>query len=314
MSFTAAIDNQKDASKVSSTLSEGHKNSLLKRFQRAIIWLYILTVIVSIPAVYLVTREQVHAEANKELSLMVDMVKSVREFIAEDVRPALLEANMFHPPAVSSTVATGKVAGHFLQKQPNYYIKVAADNPLNAKNKPEPLEQALLARFRNDSSLDGIVETGQIHGRTYLVSSRPSKAKEGCLLCHGDSAQAPEAITDLYGTSHGYGWKVGEVVGASVVGVPMADVNALVMQRGLAVIGIFTLVFGIIFIIINRLVKQRIVNPVIEITGTAIAISKGDLNREVEIARDGGEIGELGNAVELLRRSLVKAMERIQQR
>jgi methyl-accepting chemotaxis protein len=284
-------------------------NSLIKRFRRSIIWLYVVTIAISIPIVYFTTQHQVYAEANKELSLLVDMVASVREYIAKDVRPGLLQANMFESPAISSTVTTSVVAGRFKEKRPDYYIKVASDNPLSQKNLPEPLETELLAKFRADKELKGITEVGEIKGNTFLVSARPSIAHQECMICHGDPKKAPMPVTSKYGMTSGYNYQPDSVVGTIGVGVPLADVNTLVMQRGLVVVGIITVIFSLIFIIINALVKKTILSPITSITEAAIVLSKGDLDREINIKQDGSEIGELANSFELLRRSLKWTME-----
>ena len=129
------------------------------------------------------------------------------------------------------------------------------------------------------------------------------------MICHGDPKKAPIPIISKYGVKSGYNYKSGDVVGTSLVGVPLADVNALVMQRGLVAMGIITVVFSLIFIIINTLVKRSILLPITNITEAAIVLSKGDLEREINIKQDGSEIGELAHSFELLRRSLKWAME-----
>jgi HAMP domain-containing protein len=284
-------------------------NSLIKRFRRSIIWLYVATIAISIPAIYFTTQHQVYAGANKELSLLVDMVASVREYIAKDVRPGLLQANMFESPAISSTVTTSVVATRFKEKRPDYYIKVASDNPLNQQNLPEPLERELLNKFRADNNLKEITEAGMIKGNKFLVSARPSIAHKECMICHGDPKKAPLPVISKYGMSAGYNYQPDSIVGTIGVGVPMADVNALVMQRGLVAVGIITVIFGIIFMIINALVKSSILAPITNITEAAIMLSKGDLEHEINIKQDGSEIGELAHSFELLRRSLKWAIE-----
>ena len=284
-------------------------NSLIKRFRKSIIWLYVITIATSVPIIYFATRHQVHAEANRELSLLVDMVASLREYISKDVRPGLLKANMLESPAISSVVTTSVVASHFHKMRPEYYIKVASDNPLNSKNLPEPLEIKLLDKFRNNEGLKEITEAGLIKDRQFLVSARPSKVKKECMLCHGNPNTAPLPVTSKYGTASGYNYKLNDVVGTIGVGVPLADVNTLVMQRGMVAIGIITLIFGIIFVIINALVKNNILLPITKITEAAIVLSKGNLENEITIKQDGSEIGELAHSFELLRRSLKWTME-----
>lgn len=294
--------------------ADNRKASLSSKFRKSIIGLYLLSLLATVPAVYFFTQQQVYAGAHKELSLLVDMVRSVREYVSKDLRPGLLEAGLFHSPGMSSTVTTSLVAGHFRKKQPDYYIKVASDNPLNKLNSPEPLESELLKRYRYGANLqqDGIEETGVIQGKTFLVSARPSVAEAECLRCHGDPASAPEPVRATYGTDHGYSYKIGDVVGVMVVGVPLQDVNSLVLWRALTTSGILTLVFGLIVLTITSMVKRSIIVPVVNITKLATALSKGDLEHKISQDQDASEISDLAGAIERLRRSMVAAMKRVQ--
>jgi len=290
-----------------------YPNSLLKRFRKAILWLYLASVVISIPIIYATTYHQALATADKELSLLVDMVTAVRKYISADVRADLMKANLFQSPAISSTVTTAKVAGHFREMRPDYYIKVASDNPLNPRNRPEPLERKTLTRFRADDKLERIVEVGVIQDKKYLVSARPSRAKKGCLVCHGDPRDAPEAIKTAYGTGDGYRYRVGNVVGSIVVGVPFSDITSVVLSRSLIALGIFSLIFGIIFLTVSAIVRRQIVQPVEHITDIAIAISKGDIGHHIDVSRDGSEIGELAHAFQLVERSLAFALKKMRQ-
>ena len=284
-------------------------NSLIKRFRKSIFWLYVITIMISIPIIYFATHHQVYSAANRELSLLVDLVASLREHISKDVRPGLLKANLLDSPSISSVVTTSMLADHFRNKRPEYHIKVASDNPLNPKNLPEPLETELLNKFRADKDLKEITEIGLIQGQKFLVSARPSKVNQECMLCHSDPKQAPLPVTVKYGVTSGYNYKLDSVVGTIGVGVHLVNVNTLVIQRGLTAIGIITVIFTIIFVIINSLVKNQILLPIAKITEAAVAISKGNLEEEVDIKRDGSEIGELAHSFELLRRSLKWTME-----
>lgn len=285
--------------------------SLLSRFRKAIVGLYIASILLSVPLVYFTTQQQVFAAAHKELSLLVDMVKSVREYVIKDLRPDLVEAGLYHSPGVSSVVTAGLVAGHFQKKQPDYYIKISSDNPLNPKNKPEPLEQKLIQHYRDNRDEESIVESGVIQGKSFLVSSRPSVAKPGCLQCHGRPAEAPEPVTLKYGTRQGYHYNVGEVVGVTSVGVPLQDVYQLVLKRSLIAMGILTFMFALIAIIISAIVKRSIIAPVVAITGLATALSKGDLQHTIKQEQNSVELSELAKAFERLRLSISAAMKRL---
>ena len=77
------------------------------------------------------------AQANKELTLLVDMVKSVRNVVREDTRPHFAEKGDYFPIVVSSTVMAKTVAEKFARIRPEYYIKIFADNPLNQDDLPD---------------------------------------------------------------------------------------------------------------------------------------------------------------------------------
>ncbi len=291
-------------------MADTKRKSLLTKFNILLVLFYIGSLAATAPLVYYVTRAQTYESANKELSLLVDMVKSLRKYVAEDVRPPLLEQGIYHPPAVSSTVATGRVALRFLQAQPEYYIKVASDNPLNPKNAPVPFENTLLEIFRNNPGKEELIETGEINGKRFLVSSRPSRSKASCMVCHGDPAAAPESIREQYGTDSGFNYPAaGEVVGASVVGVPIGNIDAIALQRSLVVIGIITGLFTVFFLAANWMMRRSVIGPVVEITKVAREVSKGDLNTKVEMVRN-DEIGDLAHSFELMRRSLVAMLKR----
>jgi len=287
------------------------RRSLAKKFNLSLILLYLISIVIAAPSVYLFTKKQVYDRANEDLVLLVDVVKSIQDYVATDLRPHLMKQDIFYTPAVSGIVATARIAGYLNQKQPQYYIKNASDNPLNPKNEALGLENELLERFRADRDVASLSEEGVIGGKAYLVNSAPKVSKKGCLRCHGDPTKAPEDQKASFNGDRGRGYKTGDVVGVSLVGVPLADVQALSLERSLYVIGGLTLLFAVLFIVVNMLVKRLILVPINNITEVATAVSKGDLNRAVTFAERNDEISDLGQAFELMRRSLITAMKHL---
>ncbi|KOR29025.1 hypothetical protein TI05_15830 [Achromatium sp. WMS3] len=204
------------------------------------------------------------------------------------------------------------VANLFRQKQPKYYIKIASDNPLNPENKPEPLELQLMQRYRKTNNKKAIIEIGTIHGKQFLVSAHPSISKPGCLVCHGSADNAPAPITRKYGTHSGYDYQLGSVVGVMLVGVPLQNVNSLVLQRSFITLGLLTLIFGLIAIIISSVVKYSIVAPVVAVTEMATVLSKGKLEQTTITEQESIELNELVKAFDRLRLSVSVAMKRLQ--
>ena len=286
------------------------RSRITRKFNLVLIFLYLFIVALSVPGIYFTTQQQIQEQANRELSLLVDMVRSVRNVVREETRPHFLPKGEFFPPVVSSTVMAKTVASKFAVLRPEYYIRIISDNPLNRENLPDDAELGILNRFRAADRPDKIVETGFLRNQNYLISAAPATAREGCLRCHGTSATAPSQITETYGVNSGFGYRVGDIVGASVVGVPMANLNELVVTRSLIIVGILTLLFAIIFLFINTLVKRSIIAPLLSITEAAKSASRGNLNEPMALERD-DEIGELAYSFELMRRSLVAIVKKM---
>jgi HAMP domain-containing protein len=276
--------------------------------------MYVFTVLVTTPVIYVITKHQVYNRAEQDLVLLVDVVKSIQNFVANDLRPHFMKEKIFYSPSFSGIVATSRVAKYLRQEQPQYYISNVSDNPLNPNNKVKGLEDELLSRFRNNRNMEMVTTAGEIGGQKYLVSSAPKVSKKGCLRCHGVPEMAPEDVKATYGTESGFGYQSGEVVGVSVVGVPLEDVQSLTIQRSLIVIAAITLLFTVLFFVVNRLVRRLILEPITEITTVASAVSRGDISREVHVQDRKDEISDLANAFELMRRSLVAAMKRMKRK
>lgn len=69
-----------------------------------------------------------------------------------------------------------------------------------------------------------------------------------------------------------------------------------------------------LFMIVNILVRHLILTPIVEITRVAKEVSGGDLYQAIEVTDRNDEIGDLGKSFELMRRSLVTAMKRMQKK
>ncbi len=284
--------------------------SVSSSFHRALLLIYLISALVVVPIIYFLTKSELFAQANKELKLLVDVVSSARAIVKDKTRPYFLAKGEFFSPVVSSTVMAKELATQFQALQPNYLIRMVSDNPLNAENLPEGLEKDILESLRQGSSENGIIQTGKIRGSNYLISAVPTKVHDDCLMCHGDPAAAPAEIREKYGTSSGFGWKSGTTIGATLVGVPIDNLNSAVLKRSGVVIGIITMLFAGVLIVLNSLVQRNIIQPIVHITNAAQAVSLGRSNEPLVSNRD-DEIGALTRAFELMRRSISIATNQI---
>jgi HAMP domain-containing protein len=131
---------------------------------------------------------------------------------------------------------------------------------------------------------------------------------QACLSCHTTAEMAPPAMVKLYGTSNGFGWKLNEVIAAQIVSVPM-DLPVRNANRAFVTfMGSLTVVFAVLFVILNIMLTLLIVEPITQLAHTAEYISKGRLDAP-EFANTGrDEVSLLGQAFNRMRRSLERAI------
>jgi protein-histidine pros-kinase len=116
-------------------------------------------------------------------------------------------------------------------------------------------------------------------------------------------------MVDLYGSSNGFGWKMGDTVGAQIVSVPMrvplerARHTFIVMMAGLAV------VFLVMIVLLNLLLHYIIIRPVRRISAAASEVSLGNMDAPEFTVRGRDEIASLAESFNRMRRSLANALK-----
>jgi hypothetical protein len=95
--------------------------------------------------------------------------------------------------------------------------------------------------------------------------------------------QAPTIIREPYGTNSGFDYAEDEVVGGSVVGIPIRNADGLIMKRSLTALVAWSLPFSMMFARISQRVKRLIWQLVIHITRVTRDISGGHLEREIAV-------------------------------
>jgi len=151
-------------------------------------------------------------------------------------------------------------------------------------------------------------------GGQFLVLARPLKASsQACLSCHSTPEAAPATMVALYGSQNGFGWKLGEIVGAQMVsiplGVPLGRAYQALLWFLLALAGTFL----VIIIIVDLLLRALVVKPVAEISEMANKVSMGQLDTPEYVRNSNDEIGSLSQSFNRMRRSLQNAMKMLEE-
>jgi HAMP domain-containing protein len=280
--------------------------SVSDRFHRALLITYLISAVAVVPVIYVLTKYELYAQAGKELKLLGDVMGSTNPTVKNKTGPYIRAKAELTSPVVSPPVMPLELASHFGTFQASYFVRMVSDNPLNARNLPDDQEKDVLENLRQGRTDEGIIQTTTIRGRSYLVSAVPTKVQDDCLMCHGDPTSAPTEFKAKYGTTSGFGWQPGTITGATLVGVPIADVGSAVQNRSGIAIGLLTALFAAVLLVLNKVLERNVIRPIRRITHAAEAIACGDSNEPLTSRRD-DELGALTRACELMRRSISTA-------
>src|SRR5438128_5095655 len=155
--------------------------------------------------------------------IIIEEASAVRSYTAESIKP-LLEQQMkvqFLPHSIPSFAAQSNFK-LVRQKLPDYTYREPTLNPTNLNDRAVDWEADIINGFRDDSGRQETLITRDTSGGQFLVLARPLKiGSQACLTCHSTPDAAPATMVALYGSQNGFGWKLGEVVGAQVVSIPL---------------------------------------------------------------------------------------------
>jgi PAS domain S-box-containing protein len=200
--------------------------------------LAVTLVLTGVAAVRVYRTNQMREEAfmdgvRGDMDKMQCFVEAARGYARDVMRPAVAkETPHLVFPAQSGPLVARGIFERFRKNHPAYRYKEASDNPLNELNRIDDVEARVLDRLRADRNLTEYTEfMADGAGGEWYVAGRPIVVEASCLECHGDPNKAPADLTARYGKTHGYGWRVGDVVAASTVRVPTSELRAAQMAK-----------------------------------------------------------------------------------
>lgn len=131
-------------------------------------------------------------------------------------------------PAVAST-RIGSRVGEDL----DYRIRQISDRYRNSDNAPDHFETEVLKRFYADPYLREDYSVTDLHGEPVFRYLQAFTADESCLECHGDPKDAPDFLKKIFpvASDRAYNYKIGEIIGAASVTIPMERLRLQVMRN-----------------------------------------------------------------------------------
>ena len=262
-----------------------------------------------------VSRRILEANAQEEVTrnaeLMMGAALAVRGYTSKQVKPQLELQLMraFLPQSVPAYAAT-EMFNTLRQQHPEYTYKEATLNPTNPRDRAVEWEADIVQQFRNDPAQGEIRGTRDTPTGRALYLAKPLKISDpGCLPCHDTPDTAPKSMVAHYGNANGFGWKLGETVGAQIISVPMSVPLAKADQAFRTFMTSLVGVFLLAFIVLNVVLSFLVIRPIVRMSRAADEVSTGNFDVPEFSVGSRDEIGVLATSFNRLRRSLEKAMK-----
>jgi hypothetical protein len=161
-----------------------------------------------------------------------------------------LPERQFYPQSIPFYAAT-EAFNYFQRAHPDYAYKEATLNPTNPRDRTVDWEADVVSVFRKDSSKTELTGRRDTPIGPSLFVSAPIKTEKSCLECHSTPDKAPAGMIKLYGSTNGFGWKEGEVVGAQIVSVPATISEKIADTTFLAILAWLIGITAMVFVLVN---------------------------------------------------------------
>jgi len=287
--------------------------SIRKRVFVILALVYFLSMGIVVGGGYVLLNEDTRREAADKTELFLRTMNANQKYMAKYVRPQLKEIlaetddDIHFPEASVGAVMQGRTAQILNNAYPEYLLKISSPNPLNPDNLSTPFEESLIAGFDNGDyeEWEGFTE---IDGESFYASAIPVEARRGCIWCHDTPEVAHPDQVEEYGSTAGYGYKEGDIVGTRICYVSTQKIVELTWKKLGFLSGAVSLLFLLALIVIDLIINRSVVKPIENIVDIAGDISRGKMDRSFEVDTN-DEIKSLADAFNRMKVSLEKAMD-----
>jgi HAMP domain-containing protein len=257
------------------------------------------------------TTQEARSAVLAEAAAIMGAADAVRDYTSVQVQPLL--ATQMHAQFLPQSVpffALLQTMEKLTQRSPEYKFRLPTTNPTNPADRPLAWEAEIIEQLAADPALKEIVVERTEAGRDILSYAQPIVVESGaCLVCHSTPDVAPRSMIDIYGSANGFGWKVGETIGAKMVSVSQEIPRARARKNLIQIMVGLTGVLSVMFVVLNVLLHFSIIQPIRRMSQLADQISLGNMAVGEFATSVRGEIGLLAVSFNRMRRSLVTAMK-----
>ncbi|MGH9583815.1 MAG: c-type heme family protein [Bryobacteraceae bacterium] len=265
---------------------------------------------------YLSLSADAKATVLSQARLMMETTLATRAYTDQQIGPLLAREQKhdrnFIPQTVPAFAAT-QVFDFVHKRNPSYSYKEATLNPTDPIDRASDWEADVINAFRNHPDRTEVIGERETPTGQSLFLAHPLRVgSPACLECHSTPSAAPASLLREYGPNNGFGWKLGEVVGAQIVSVP-ESLPLAIARKAFNRLVIYLAALGIVTLIILDLVLiTTVTRPASRLSKMADQISKGRMDTEELPVRGRDEISVLAASFNRMQRSLARALRMLE--
>ena len=231
------------------------------------------------------------------LTVAVDNARSfarqiieTRDYMSSVVRGEPEKNYALVPQVVATRVAKRITSGS------KYYVRQVSHRYRNPENRPDEYETSQLKTFANNTGSE-TYRVIKVRGQEAFRYMLPMVAEKSCLECHGDYDSAPPFVRALFPSGHfSYNYKIGEVIGAVSVTIPMADLYREIGINLALELLYRAVIFIIIILILGSLIRRTVIDPVTLVSATISRVTRTGRFDERIPQKSNDELGQLVGA------------------
>jgi len=197
---------------------------------------FLLTLMLLIIYFKSMTNKATIDSAMEKTQMMLMTNRAITEFVTNEQKTAIahlkdigeIENDYFNPQLQSGSYITKRIHYYYNLEQKRlgkhtHKFKFSSTNPLNPENLANGFEKNILEKM-NKGEIKEYKKLIKKGGKTYLYYALALKPNTpSCMKCHSTPEKAPASLVSQYGTSSGFNYKLGEIVGMNSVYTPVED-------------------------------------------------------------------------------------------
>ncbi len=282
-----------------------------------LILVFIISIFMTSTALSHLLQHRAQKEVTSKALILMRTMNSVRQYTQDRINPLLesrLETEAQFIPETVPTFSAIKIFEKFRndEEYKNFIYREATLNPMNLRDKADPFETQIVESFRNNQKLKEITGFRTLpQGEVFYIARPLAITQQRCLKCHSKVENAPKSLLASYGTEHGFGWRLNEIVAAQIISVPSQDVFEDAAHSWSLIMGLLIVIFATVIFLLNFLIKKTIIQRIRKMEKLAQKVSIGDMSADFE-EKFNDEIGGLAVAFNRMKSSLEIALNLLQ--